>query len=225
MKLLIVEDEHKIANSLKKGLEQESYIVDVAFDGDTGYDLASTEPYDVIILDIMLPGKDGVMICKDLRKEGIHTPVLMLTAKGNVDDKVDGLNSGADDYLTKPFAFEELLARVRALTRRPKEQLATLLEYGDLSLNTLTMDVRRGNVPVNLSKKEFMLLEFFMRHPNVIFNKDQLIERVWSIDSEILPNTVEVYVGYLRKKLDGAFKGKKQLIHTARGFGYKLGSE
>ncbi len=225
MKLLIVEDEHKIANSLKKGLEQESYIVDVAFDGDTGYDLASTEPYDVIILDIMLPGKDGVSICKDLRSEGNHTPILMLTAKGNIDDKVGGLNSGADDYLTKPFAFEELLARIRALTRRPREQLANLLEYEDLSLNTLTMDVRRANVPVSLSKKEFMLLEFFMRHPNTIFTKDQLIERVWSIDSEILPNTVEVYVGYLRKKVDSAFKNKKQLIFTVRGFGYKLGSE
>ncbi len=223
MKLLVVEDEHKIANSLKKGLEQESYVVDVAFDGDTGYDLASTEPYDVIVLDIMLPGRDGISICKELRKEGIHTPVLMLTAKGNIEDKVGGLNSGADDYLTKPFAFEELLARVRALTRRPREQLATSLEYHDLSLNTLTMDVRRGNVPIDLSRKEFMLLEFFMRHPNTIFNKDQLIERVWSIDSEILPNTVEVYVGYLRRKIDTAMKGKPQLIHTVRGFGYKLG--
>lgn len=220
MKILVVEDEHKIANSIKKGLEQESYAVDVAYDGEEGYDLASTEEYDVIVLDLMLPLKSGMEICKDLRDEKIHTPILMLTARGQTSDKVSGLNSGADDYLTKPFAFEELLARIRALTRRPKAQLPTTLNYEDLTLDTVTFEVKRGGRVIDLSKKEFSLLEFLMKHPNTTFTKDQLIERVWSLDSDILPNTVEVYIGYLRKKIDNT--DLPALIKTVRGFGYKL---
>lgn len=222
MKILIIEDEHKIANSLKKGLEQESYTVDVAYDGLSGYDLASSEPYDVIVLDLMLPEMDGMEICKKLRDQKIHTPILMLTARGELRDKVEGLNTGADDYLTKPFAFEELLARVRALVRRPKEQTPTQLHYDNLVVDTATFSVHRADKEVTLSKKEFMLLEFFMRHPQITFTKDQLIERVWSIDADILPNTVEVYIGYLRKKIDGAFPESQSLIQTVRGFGYKL---
>lgn len=222
MKILVVEDEHKIANSLKKGLEQESYAVDIAYDGSDGYDLASSEPYDVIILDLLLPEMNGMEICRKLRQEKIHTPILMLTAKGQLLDKIEGLNSGADDYLTKPFAFEELLARVRALTRRPIEQMSHILSYDNLSLDTTSFTVLRAGQEIALSKKEFMLLEFFLRHPQITFTKDQLIERVWSMDSDILPNTVEVYIGYLRKKIDSAFSKNKPIIQTVRGFGYKL---
>src|SRR3989344_4822028 len=177
MRILVVEDEHKIANSIKKGLAQEGFAVDVAYDGTEGYDLASSEEYDVVILDIMLPGMDGVTICKKLRQEKNHTPILMLTAKGQIQDKVQGLNSGADDYVVKPFAFEEL-----------------------------------------------SLLEYLMRNPGKIINKDQIIAHVWDYDSDVLPNTVEVYIGYLRQKIDRGFPGKKPLIQTIRGFGYKVES-
>ncbi len=224
MKLLVVEDEHKIANSIKKGLEQESFVVDVAFDGTEGYDLASTNPYDVIILDLMLPGIDGLTICKKLRAEAIHTPILILTAKGQLDDKVAGLNNGADDYLVKPFAFAELLARVRALGRRPAHRVNTVIQVEDLELNTNTFEVKRGGKLIPLSRKEFGLLEYLMRHVNTIMSKDQIINNVWDYEADVLPNTVEVYIGYLRNKVDKPFKGKTQLIHTIRGFGYKLGT-
>lgn len=219
----MVEDEHKIANSIKKGLEQESFAVDVAYDGTTGYDLASTEDYDAIILDLMLPEMDGMEICKRLRQEKIHTPILILTAKGQLEDKVAGLNAGADDYLVKPFAFEELLARIRALIRRPKTANDTVLTVGDLTLNPLTYEVKRGNKEIRLSNKEFALLEYLIRHPNQIFTKNQIIGHVWNYDADILPNTVEVYIGYLRNKIDRAFPKKPALIHTVRGFGYKIG--
>jgi DNA-binding response OmpR family regulator len=224
MKILIVEDEHKIANSIKKGLEQEGYAVDVAYEGVEGYDLASTEDYDVIVLDLMLPGMDGISINKKLRAENIHTPILILTAKGQTDEKVDGLNAGADDYLVKPFAFAELLARIKALSRRPKKTLSTTLKVGDLSLDSLSYEVRRGEASISLSKKEYSLLEYLIRHPNKILNKDQIINNVWSYDADILPNTVEVYIGYLRNKIDKAFPKSPELIHTIRGFGYKIGN-
>lgn len=223
MRILVVEDEHKIANSIKKGLEQESYAVDVAYDGTGGYDLASTEDYDVIVLDLMLPGMDGMDLCKKLREDKIHTPILILTAKGQLGDKVEGLNAGADDYLVKPFAFEELLARVRALFRRPKEAIATVLTYKDLSLNPLTFEVKRKGESIKLSNKEFSLLEYLMRHPGQIFTKEQIIGHVWNYDADILPNTVEVYIGYLRNKIDRTFPKNSPLIHTVRGFGYKIG--
>jgi len=223
MKILVIEDEHKIANSIKKGLEQETYAVDVAYDGTKGFDLASIEEYDAIILDIMLPGMNGIEICKQLRKENIHTPILILTAKGQIEDKVEGLNAQADDYLVKPFAFAELLARIRALTRRPKTGLNTTLKVEDLTLNTITYEVKRQDKSINLSKKEFSLLEYLMRHPNIILTKDQIINNVWDYEADILPNTVEVYIGYLRNKVDKPFKNKPALIHTIRGFGYKLG--
>jgi len=223
MRILVVEDEHKIANSIKKGLEQESFAVDVAYDGTSGYDLSSTEDYDVIVLDLLLPEIDGMEICRKLRADKIHTPILILTAKGQLEDKIEGLNAGADDYLVKPFAFEELLARIRALARRPKEAIATVLVYNDLSLNTLTFEVKRGDKEIKLSNKEFSLLEYLMRHPKQIFTKDQIIGHVWNYDADILPNTVEVYIGYLRNKIDRPFPKKQALIHTVRGFGYKIG--
>ena len=218
----MVEDEHKIANAIKKGLGQESYAVDVAYDGEYGYDLASTEDYDVVILDLMLPKMDGAEICRRLREESIHTPILILTAKGQLEDKVDGLNSGADDYLVKPFAFAELLARIRALTRRPKDVLGAVLTAGDLNLDTRSFQVKRGKKEIKLSKREFALLEYLLRHKGKILTKDQIINHVWNYDADILPNTVEVYVGYLRNKIDRPFKNKPALIQTARGFGYRI---
>ena len=223
MRILIIEDEHKIANSIKKGLEQETYAVDVAYDGEEGFDLASTEEFDLIVLDLMLPKIDGITICKRLREENIHVPILMLTAKGQIEDRVNGLNCGADDYLTKPFSFLELLARIKALTRRPKQVIDPILKVGELSLNTISYEVKRLGELIKLSKKEFALLEYLIRHKEKIMTKDQIINHVWEYDSDVLPNTVEVYIGYLRNKIDKPFKKEKQLIQTLRGFGYKIG--
>jgi len=225
MKVLIVEDEHKIANSIKQGFLQENISVDVAYGGIEGYDLAVSEEYDVIVLDRLLPGMEGLEICKKLREQKNHTPVLILTAKGQVSDRVEGLDNGADDYLVKPFAFEELLARVRALGRRPKKTLETILKLDNLSLNTRTYEVMRGPTPIRLSGKEFALLEYLLSHRNEILTKDQIITHVWNYDSNILPNTIEVYIGYLRNKIDKPFKKSPALIHTIRGFGYKISME
>ena len=221
MKILVVEDEHLIATSIKKGLEQEHYIVDLAFDGEEGLDLAASGDYDLILLDLMLPKMDGLKICRQLRKDNIHTPILMLTAKSQLEDKINGLDSGADDYLTKPFAFEELLARVRALARRPQNTAtAEILKVGDLSLNISSYEVLRSGKNISLSSKEYSLLECLIRHTGQILSKDQLIQHVWSYESDILPNTVEVYIRNLRQKIDKNFSQK--LIKTIRGFGYKI---
>lgn len=225
MRILVVEDEHRIANSIKKGLELEKYAVDVAYNGADGYDLASTEDYDTIILDIMLPEMSGIEICKELRKNKIHIPILMLTAKGQTNDKIEGLDSGADDYMTKPFFFDELLARVRALTRRQGIVLDTILSVDDLTLNTKQYLVKRGGVVIKLSSKEFSLLEYLVSHKNMIVTKDQIINHVWDYDADILPNTIEVYIKNLRNKVDKPFLNKKPLIHTVRGFGYRVGKE
>ena len=222
MKVLVVEDERRIANYVKKGLEGKSMVVDVAYDGEEGYDFASWEEYDVIVLDIMLPGMDGVTITKKLREEGKMAPILMLTAKDAVSDKVGGLEAGADDYLPKPFAFAELIARVKALGRRPRNGNGYVLKVSDLTLDTNTYEVKRGGVKIDLSRKEFALLEFLMRNPGRYFDKDKLTELVWSYESDVLPNTAQVYIGYLRKKIDGAFPGKESLMITRRGFGYKI---
>jgi DNA-binding response OmpR family regulator len=222
MRVLIIEDEHKIAAALKKGLEQENYAVDLAYDGEEGYDFAASEDYAVIILDLMLPKLDGVTVCKNLRANSIHTPILMLTAKSEISDKVNGLNQGADDYLTKPFAFAELLARVKALTRRPKKTANSKLIVSDLTLDTNNFSVTRGENNIFLSRKEFSLLEYLMHHPNTILSKDQIIQAIWDYEADVLPNTVEVYIGYLRKKIDTAFPKLPRLIHTIRGFGYKI---
>lgn len=225
MRILVVEDEHRIAHSLQKGLEQEKYAVDVAYTGTEGYDLASTEEYDLIILDIMLPEMDGITICRKIREQKIHTPILLLTAKSQVHDKVQGLDTGADDYLTKPFSFEEFLARVRALVRRKGTETQTELSVDDLTMNIQRFEVKRGGMNITLTNKEFSLLEFLMMKKNIIVTKDQIIQHVWNFDANILPNTVEVYVKKLRDKIDGQFPEKKQLIKTIRGFGYRLGGD
>lgn len=221
MRVLVVEDEHKIARALRRALEQESYAVDVCFDGDNGYAMATTEPYDAMIIDRMLPGAyTGTDIIAELRKDNIHTPILLLTALGRTEDKTFGLDAGADDYMVKPFAIEELLARVRALLRRPNEQHHTILRAADLELNPTEHTVKRGTALIDLTSKEFGLLEYFMRNKNRILTKDSIISHVWDYDADILPNTVEVYVKYLRTKIDKPFKS--HLIQTVRGFGYRL---
>lgn len=222
MKILVIEDEQRIARYIKKGLELKSHIVDLASDGQIGFDLASEEKYDLIILDRMLPKLDGFKVCQQLRDQKIGTPILMLTAKNQLEDRVEGLNAGADDYLGKPFAFVELLARVTALGRRPQKTNEPILKVGPLTLNQVSFEVKRSRQPIKLSKKEFALLEFLMRHPNQVFSPEQLTEQVWSYDSDVLPNTAQVYMGYLRQKIDHQFKHEPALIHTVRGFGYKL---
>ncbi len=224
MRILVVEDEHRIANSIKKGLEQERFVVDLAYDGMDGYDLASSEGYDLLILDLMLPGMDGLSICKELRTRNNHTPILILTARGQTEDIVTGLDAGADDYLTKPFSFDELLARVKALGRRPKTTLGSTLQLEDLSLDTVTFAVSRDGQSVKLSHKEYAILEYLMKHPRQVVTKDQIINHVWNYDANILPNTVEVNIRNLRQKIDLPFRDKKPLIKTIRGFGYQLGN-
>jgi two-component system, OmpR family, response regulator len=222
MKILVVEDEHKIAHALKKGLEHERYIVDVVYDGKNGFDLAVSEEFDLIILDIMLPEMDGITLCKKLREQKIHTPILMLTAKGQISDRVAGLDSGADDYLVKPFAFVELFARVRALIRRPREAVSELLTVADLSIDTRTFSVKRGDTAIALSNKEFSLLVYLVRYKGQIVSKEKLLTNVWEYDSDVLPNSVEVYIKHLRDKIDKPFPQRPSLFHTIRGFGYKI---
>lgn len=214
MRLLVVEDETLIADSIKKGLENHKYAVDVAYRGDDGFDLASTEDYDLIILDLMLPGLDGITFCKQLREKKIHTPILMLTAKSQLQDKVLGLDCGADDYLTKPFEFEELVARVRALVRRPSNFFHANLQVGSLQLDTGNFELIFKGKKIPLSNKEFSLMEYLMRNAGKIISKEQIIAHVWNFDADVLPNTVEVYIKNLRTKIgDG-------IIKTKRGFGY-----
>ncbi|OGM12643.1 DNA-binding response regulator [Candidatus Woesebacteria bacterium RBG_16_39_8b] len=220
MRILVVEDEHRIASTIKKGLEQEKFAVDVAYNGTDGYDMAVSENYDAIILDLMLPEKDGLEISRDLRKQQIHTPILILTAKSQVQDKVAGLDMGADDYLTKPFSFEELIARIRALSRRPHKSLGSVLQIADLKLDSKTFLVSRNKNKINLSNKEFSILEYLMRNKGKIISKDQIISHVWDYNADILPNTVEVNIKNLRAKMDRPFN--KKLIHTIWGFGYKI---
>ncbi len=223
MRILVAEDEHRIAQAVKEGLEQESYAVDLVFDGDEGYRTAVADTYDLIILDVMMPGIDGFEVCRRLRHDGNHTPILILTAKDQNRDIVQGLDSGADDYLAKPFSFEILLARVRALLRRPHESTGAILSAGDLTLDPSTKQVQRGGRPVNLSSKEYALLEYLLRNQNRVLSKNNIMSHVWDFDSDILPNTVEVFITFLRAKIDKPFDGPA-LIQTVRGFGYKLGT-
>ena len=223
MRILVVEDEQKIAKAVKRGLELKGFAVDMVHDGDSGLSYALDADYDLVVLDRMLPGSlDGVAICQKLREAAVSTPILMLTARGTIGDRVEGLNSGADDYLVKPFSFDELTARVRALLRRPKEQVGTTLQVGDLTMDSITYNVQRGDTPIKLSHKEFSLLEYFMHHAGQTITKDMIIAHVWSEDADILPNTIEVYIGYLRNKIDRPFSDAPPLLHTLRGFGYKL---
>lgn len=225
MRVLVVEDEPKIAKAVKQGLELKGFAVDAVHDAESGLSYGTDPSYDVIVLDRMLPGgMDGVELCRRLRKEGMATPIIMLTARGTIGDRVEGLDSGADDYLVKPFSFDELNARVRALLRRPPRQVGTELKVADLSLDTNNYEVKRGRTAIKLSQKEFALLEYLMHHPGQVITKDMIISHVWDEDADILPNTVEVYVGYLRNKIDRPFPRKEPLLQTLRGFGYKLGA-
>jgi DNA-binding response OmpR family regulator len=223
MRILIVEDEVKIANGLQHALELQKYAVDVAYDGEAGLDLAIGEEFDLIILDVMLPKIDGIEVCKRIRDEKIVTPIIMLTAKGQVHDKVLGLDSGADDYLVKPFSLEELFARVRALIRRPEKKKETVLKISDLSLDPANFKVKREGKTINVSAREYAILEYLMRNKNTILSKEKIVSHIWNYDSDVLPATVEVHMKHLRDKIDAPFK--KQLIKTARGFGYEITDE
>ncbi len=223
MRFLIVEDEIKLAESLKTLLHAENHTVDLAFEGNEGFEKASTEEYDLIILDVNLPGMDGYHVCQSLRDEGNTTPVLMLTARDTTADKVRGLNAGADDYLVKPFEFEELLARIRALLRRMSVSATPMLAYDSLVLNPQGKTVMRNGQDVHLSAKEFALLEFLLRRQGQVVSKTQLLDHVWGSEIDSLSNVVDVYIGYLRKKIDRAFPNEKTLIKTYKGLGYKLG--
>jgi two-component system, OmpR family, response regulator len=217
MKLLVVEDEAKIAKSLEKGLSAEGYIVDVAVDGDSAETLVDAGSYDLILLDWMIPGKhDGPALVKLWREQGMQAPILMLTARTTIGDRVQGLDSGADDYLPKPFSFDELLARVRALLRRPKKNTGNSFATGPLTLDVVSKEVTVRKEPVHLTAKEFQLLEYLLRHKKEVISKDQLLDHVWADESRVQHNTVETFVANLRKKIGD------DVIHTVRGHGYKV---
>lgn len=220
MRILLVEDEKKMLAFLKQGLEEQRYAVDTADNGEDGLHWALTFPYDVIVLDIMLPGMDGIEVCGSLRNQRITTPVLMLTARDTVDDRVKGLDCGADDYLIKPFAFRELLARIRALSRRDSTQKTTTLVIGDLTLDTVTHTARRGDRQIELTTKEYGLLEFLMLHPNQVLSRTVIAEHLWSYDYSPESNVVDVYIRYLRRKIDDGYEDK--YLRTIRGTGYQL---
>jgi heavy metal response regulator len=220
MHILLVEDEAKMAAFIKRGLEEEGAAVDVAPDGEDGLFRAYSGGYDLIILDITLPRLDGLEICRRLRQERVPTPILLLTARDSVEMKVRGLDSGADDYLTKPFAFAELLARARALTRRNRAEVSLRLQVADLQLDPLTRRVSRAGQAIQLTSKEFALLECFMRHPDQVLSRTILAEKVWNESFDAFTNVIDVYVNYLRNKIDRDFSPR--LIHTVRGAGYVL---
>lgn len=220
MRILLVEDEVKIANFIERGLKEEHYIVDVASTAERGLFLADTNPYNLIILDIMLPDGNGLSVCRQLRSKKIDTPILMLTALQKVSDKVKGLDSGADDYLAKPFSFEEFLARIRALLRRKNDQKTHILRVGDLELNQLTHKVTRSGKEIILTGKEYSLLEYLMLNANQVITRTMISESVWNEDFDSFTNVIDVYINYLRSKIDSGFK--RCLIHTIRGVGYTL---
>ncbi len=222
MRILVIEDEPKVAASIKKGLEQERFSVDTVHDGESGLSYGQSDDYDLIILDRMLPGGlDGMDICAAWRADGIKTPVLILTAKDQVPEKVSGLNAGADDYMVKPFSFDELVARVRALLRRPNETKTPVIQVEDVELDPSNARVKRKGREVSLTAREFSVLEYLMRHAGIVISKDKLLQHLWNDDAEILPNTIEVYISYIRSKLDGP--GQDTFIKMVRGFGYRVG--
>ena len=223
MRLLVVEDENKVASFIKKGLEEEGYAVDLAADGEAGLAMALERVHDLIILDIRLPKMDGLQVLQVLRQDKITTPVLLLTVRATIEDKVLGLDAGADDYLTKPFAFQELVARVRALLRRRAETEPTTLRVGDLSLDPARRTVTRGGVKIDLTAREFSLLDYFMRNPGRVLTRTMIAEHVWDYSFDTSTNVIDVYVNYLRKKIDAEREPK--LLHTVRGVGYVLQAE
>lgn len=223
MRILVIEDEKKVADFIRRGLKEEGYAVDTASDGENGLLQAMEIDYDLILLDLMLPVLDGISLCKKLRENNIQTPLIMLTAKDSVKDKVRGLDSGADDYLTKPFSFEELLARIRALLRKERSHRSTRLQAGDLVLDLVSHKVWRGKDEIMLTAKEYALLEYFMRNAGTIITRTMISEHVWDINFDTFTNVIDVYVNYLRNKID---KGQsRKLIHTIRGRGYILKEE
>ncbi|MGE0885398.1 MAG: response regulator [Blastocatellales bacterium] len=218
MRVLVIEDEQKMADLIKRGLEEEGMEVTAAYDGESGLEMAKSGNYDLIILDLGLPGRDGLEVSRLMREAELKTPILILTAQDSTEMKVKGLDSGADDYLTKPFAFAEMLARIRALLRRTMTEDTTKIQIGDLSLNLINRRAARGGAEVQLTNKEFALLEFFMRHPDEILSRETLSEKVWEETFDTLTNVIDVYINYLRNKIDRQFEPK--LIHTVRGIGY-----
>ncbi|HYI14973.1 MAG TPA: response regulator transcription factor [Thermomicrobiales bacterium] len=223
MRVLVVEDDLRIAEFIRKGLEEEGHAVDVAHDGDEALDWPAVVDFDAIVLDVMLPGRDGIEVCRILRTRGVRTPILMLTARDTVEDRVAGLDSGADDYLVKPFAFAELLARLRALMRREPVLLGTTLEVADLTLDTSTRQVTRAGQPVTLTNKEYALLEYLMRHPNQVLTRTMIAEHVWNFDFDTGTNVIDVHIRYLRRKIDDPHDLK--LIQTVRGAGYRISAD
>jgi heavy metal response regulator len=222
MHILVVEDNIKVASFIQRGLEASQYSVDVEYDGDAGLNRLLVEDYDLVILDVMLPKMDGFRVIKAMRQQGVKAPVLLLTARGAVEDKVTGLDAGADDYLTKPFAFEELLARVRALLRRGTAA-PELLELADLRLDPAKREVTRANRRIDLTAKEFALLEYLLRRQGQVLSRSVIAQHVWGVDYDTFTNVIDVYVNYLRKKIDSEFEPK--LLHTVRGAGYVLKAE
>lgn len=221
MRLLLVEDEHRISVYIKRGLEEAGFAVDLVATGRDALDYAAYTPYDLIVLDIMLPEVDGLTVCQNLRQQGNRTPILMLTARDGVEDRVKGLDAGADDYLVKPFAMKELLARLRAITRRFGDgSRSSVIEYADLSLDTRTRDVQRGGQTICLAAKEFAVLECLIREPERVLSRTQIVEHVWNYDTFNQSNIVDVYIRNLRRKIDDPFE--KKLICTVRGVGYRL---
>lgn len=224
MRVLVVDDEAELAYAVKEGLVAESFAVDVETNGEDGYNAALYGKYDIILLDVMMPIMNGYEVCKNLRDVENHTPILMLTAKSQTPDIVNGLSVGADDYLAKPFSFDELLARMHALLRRPKEMVGMILRSGDVALDTVAKSVKRADTPIQLSSKEFAILEYLLRNKNKTVSKEELMDHVWDFDADILPNTVEVFMNYLRAKIEKPFKGHK-IIKTVRGFGYTISED
>jgi DNA-binding response OmpR family regulator len=220
MRVLVIEDNHRLNQSLKMSLIEEGYAVDAAYDGEEGQELAETAPYDAIVLDVLLPRKDGLEVCRALRERRINTPILMLTARDTVEDRVRGLDSGADDYLVKPFALSELLARLRALLRREAAHKSALLRVGDLTLDPASHEVRRGGRTLELTARLYALLEYFARHPNQILTREMVEQHVWSYDFDCTSNVVDVYVRRLRRHIDDPFEVK--LLETIRGAGYRM---
>ena len=220
MRVLLVEDEPKIADFVQRGLSEEGYAVDVAADGEEGLEWPSIATFDVIILDVMLPALDGIEVCRTLRERGVTTPVLMLTAKDAIEDRVQGLDSGADDYLVKPFAFAELLARIRALMRRQPVAHGASLTIDDLNLDMATREVTRSGRPIELTTKEYGILEYLMRHPNQVLTRTMIAEHVWNYDFDNASNVIDVHIRNLRRKIDA--NATTNLIQTVRGAGYRL---
>jgi DNA-binding response OmpR family regulator len=222
MHILVVEDDQRLARLLKRVLTEERHTVDLVHSGESGLDLGLSGGYDLVILDLMLPDLDGIQVCRRLRAESVSTPVLMLTARGAVEDRVAGLDAGADDYLVKPFAMEELLARVNALLRRRDRvpDMATVLQVDDLILDLLRREVRRAGRLIELTPKEFALLEYLMRNPGMALSRTQIIDHVWRYDLDAVSNVVDIYIHYLRSKVDRGFE--RRLIKTVRGVGYKI---